>query len=108
MSVIVRTPSGKIRLYCKGAVSVCLSPWQRMTAHHHHHRTHRHAHTVEHSPPFIASRSCRELFSMSSSIKQDHLNSHMYLCKIKVRQGLYFNRPHFTVAYVHSEENYHF
>lgn len=28
MSVIMRTPSGKIRLYCKGAVSVCASPWQ--------------------------------------------------------------------------------
>lgn len=28
MSVIMRTPSGKVRLYCKGAVSVCLSPWQ--------------------------------------------------------------------------------
>lgn len=33
MSVIMRTPSGKIRLYCKGAVSVCLSPWQHVTAH---------------------------------------------------------------------------
>uniref|UniRef100_A0A3Q1EA99 Phospholipid-transporting ATPase n=1 Tax=Acanthochromis polyacanthus TaxID=80966 RepID=A0A3Q1EA99_9TELE len=34
MSVIMRTPSGRIRLYCKGAVSVCLSPWQRMTCCH--------------------------------------------------------------------------
>lgn len=34
MSVIMRTPSGKIRLYCKGAVSVCLSPWQHVTTHH--------------------------------------------------------------------------
>uniref|UniRef100_A0A674NGI2 Phospholipid-transporting ATPase n=1 Tax=Takifugu rubripes TaxID=31033 RepID=A0A674NGI2_TAKRU len=33
MSVIMRTPSGKIRLYCKGAVSVCPSPWQHVTAH---------------------------------------------------------------------------
>lgn len=33
MSVIMRTPSGKIRLYCKGAVSICLSPWQHVTAH---------------------------------------------------------------------------
>lgn len=41
MSVIMRTPSGKIRLYCKGAVSVCLSPWQRMTAHHHQCRKHK-------------------------------------------------------------------
>ena len=44
MSVIMRTPSGKIRLYCKGAVSVCLSPWQRMTAHHRHRPTHTHTH----------------------------------------------------------------
>lgn len=25
----MRTPSGKIRLYCKGAVSICLSLWQQ-------------------------------------------------------------------------------
>lgn len=65
MSVIMRTPSGKVRLYCKGAVSVYL---------------HGNAHdspspsvaqntSVESSPPLVASRSCQEIFTAGGSIK---------------------------------------
>lgn len=68
MSVIMRTPSGKIRLYCKGAVSVCLSIATRDRSS---------PSSPKRSSLLIASRSCQEIFSLGDRMKQDHHISHI-------------------------------
>lgn len=72
MSVIMRTPSGKVRLYCKGAVSVWLSvrlsPWQRswqpVTV-----GGTKHTGVLKAALPSLPLASCQEIFMAASSTK---------------------------------------
>ena len=99
MSVIMRTPSGKIRLYCKGAVSVCLSPWQRMTAHHHCWHTHTHTHT--HTPRKLFSPHCLSLLSGHFYNEQHKVRSRFFTYVNLCKTSMFYtstDQIHFTAA----------